>query len=131
MNGARNLLCLSFISFYQLSSNQFSDDLLDLDSTADHHHGAVFFCTCSLVVQFGNSLGNFPDRKMKRLLTEHFLCPKCTQWNLFMKVCEISSWIGLLQKILLVLMSNFKISCSTQYDLDIASIMAVKWNMLK
>lgn len=131
MNGARNLLCLSFISFYQLSSNQFSDDLLDLDSTGDHRHGAVFFLyllTCG--TKFGNSLGNFPDRKMKRLLMEHFLYPKCTQWNL-MKVCEISSWIGLLQKILLVLMSNFKISCSSQYDLHVASIMAVKWNMLK
>ena len=61
-------------------SNQFSSELLVLDSEAgDHQPGGFAFGPWLSLAQFGSSLGNFSDREMKRLLTEHLLCAKWTQ----------------------------------------------------
>lgn len=45
--------------------------------------------------------------------------------NLFVLMVKI-----LIKELLLILMSDFKIFCSSEYDLDVDSIIALKWNIL-
>lgn len=69
VNGSKNLSCNRIISFYQVSSNQFSKEFFGswLKLEISSQGGFLFGTLLSCVAKFGNSLGNFFDRKMRRL----------------------------------------------------------------